>query len=463
MRQRPHANYSSDNQTLTAYLPNRRGDASPGGAASDQKTILFVYRRFMDLDNLLPVAWRMAREPGCRILFLSMNPALDISSDERLCKLARASGIETGFLLSAWSPTLLHRLSVAVLLKFTGARRLPLMPQLVSAVLGRCMVRLFDLAWCLTLFRQNGVVALVMDWAKLSQQSTKLLTDAARHLGIPSFALPHGVDKSRDPIYYRRLTEGIYDHFDMVVTPNSIRRDLLISAGMSPDRVISLGSARFCTEWETAMAATEPDGPELLPDAKGRLKVVYFDPVARSGELPQTLRRIANLPFVKLVVKPKPGAKEKAVLAEALAGSDAIMGAELSSFSLCKWADVIVGTETGILLEAFPLRKHLIYLRYLDDMVPLYDTMHACQPATDIDHLVDILNTIHREPMQDPVSDDNRQAFMKEVICGDSPSTDILGEYTKLILRTASSSITARSTAEKMLCGPLSENRSVEA
>lgn len=401
--------------------------------------VLFVVRRDMDVDNLVPVAWWLATARGAKVVMLSMNAKLNKANDPRLGFLAREIGITVDNLYDAYTPSWRHTLGARLRTNDDGEQgsarwRARLLERLARGK----RTSLFDEAWCEGLIRHFGVTHIVMDWAKESAGPCGALTRTGRRLGIPSFALPHGVDVwNRSEYFVGALRHANYfRHFDYIITPNHIRRDFLTAGGFPAARIAMLGCARFSPVWERVLGDIVATDRSALPD-DGRLKVVWFDKLGtrcKPAELSAILNRVAALPFVRLAVKGKPNSKlsyDPAALSEEI-----IDGTAIPSFALCEWADVMAGLPSGILLEAFVTEKDLVLMRGIDlaGTCEVFDDPPVCWLADDVSGLIEMLDKLAHGSTERPYRRDDVDGFIRRLLFPDRPRENVLDAYADFIV-----------------------------
>lgn len=419
--------------------------------------VLFVVRRDMDVDNLVPVAWHLATSAGAEVTLLSMNARIGAATDPRLNFLSREAGIRVGNLYQAFTPALRHRLAAHVM---SGGEDDDTPARWQVRLLGRVArggpAALYDEAWCEGLLRHFGVTRIVMDWAKAAAGACGALTSAGRRLGIPSFSLPHGVDTlNRSDYFVEPLQRANYfRHFDFIITPNEIRRDFLASGGFPIERIAVLGSARFSPAWERVLARIVAADADALPK-NARLNVVWFDkPGARCSPamMSALLNRVAALPFVRLAVKGKPNSQ--LAYDPATLSRDIIDGTTIPSFALCQWADVLTGLPSGILLEAFVMKKDLVLLRGLDVLgaCEAYQKPPVCWFADDDDSFIAALTAISGGSARRPYHPDDVARFVERLLFPNGPAESVLEAYSDFIVAAKPAHTLSRSPHAQTAC-----------
>lgn len=288
----------------------------------------------------------------------------------------------------------------------------------------------------------RGVSCLAMDWAKRNQHVTGILTDLARRRDIPSVALPHGIDHVADASYYTdRLDANTFGHFDHIVTPNDIRREILTAAGTPPNRLHVLGSARFTRHWSDKLCTAYP----AVPDTDdGRLKIIHFDTMIPQRYEPtlSALRKISALSFANLAIQPKPSAvEEKSPAALPSLFPERIVTNHASQ--LCQWANVVTGTSSSVIFEAMVRGCELIWLKYLDPDPLALEDLKACRVVNSDAELIDLLSRMHQGRAQNRPDPD---AFMKQFLHAGQTDDDVASRYVRFFESVASGTANDQAT-----------------
>ena len=101
--------------------------------------------------------------------------------------------------------------------------------------------------------------------------------------------------------------------------------------------------------------------------------------------------------------------------------------------NLVRWADVVIGTVSSVLVEVLVQDKTLVYPTFFDDNAMLFDEFGACWRVEDIGELLSALRAL-RVGRARPYGRDELKRFHEVVICGGVAERDVLGEYVDLIL-----------------------------
>ena len=439
---------------------------------------IFFVRRFNDLDHIVPVVYRTAKEGRRTSLVLCLNPFMEITDDFRLKFLRESWGVKTQYVYTYYAPTLPHkavgrwicsshiRSSVRELFaaragRASGIRR-GLKPfarpgeialriayacfkKYLYAWTDRVLVRrvLFNKRWAEAFLKHTRAATLVFDYVHSNIHVAGALIEAAHELGVPLISVPHGTS-----IFSGRPLEGPEDNHARVIHSGvdyfvvHHRRDekVLVDYGFDAKKLKVLGSARYCQEWEGVLHRIVPT--EKIPEPRDpgrRLKVVYMERGAdRHGAYKrlvwETLERIASLDFVDFIIKP-PTRTDRLHFGKL---PDSVMVAnDINSVNLCRWADVVVGTVTSILLEAFWQRKILLYPKYFHDDSMWFEETGACWTVAGPEELEAALRRLKDDPLYRPYPQSAVDSFIRGVVYAEDADKDVLGRYCRFIAEAA--------------------------
>lgn len=295
-----------------------------------------------------------------------------------------------------------------------------------------------DEAWAKKLFQELKATAIVFDYIIDSGQFvTGPLLKAARQLNIPAIGVPPGL-----PVFSEGYLPDI-DFFkkevktelDYNIVPHQIDADYRVRHGFRPERVQILGSARFCKEWRDVINNIVPPDKLSEKGLKGKLKVVYME---RGADLHRkykeviedTIKKISRLDIIHLIIKPHTRARK-------LHFSDTTEFAEITdeanSINLIKWADVVIGTNSSILIEALMQDKILLYPKYFHDDQMVFHDMGACWSVNNYKNLESALIKISTGNFAKPYSTENVNSLVKKIVYGGRKDRDVLADYVRVI------------------------------
>ena len=231
---------------------------------------LFCVRHFNDVDHITPVVWRMNND-NYPVAVYCINPQYDFKNDYRL-KFLKEQGItvESIYDIFEQKPNGLHKIMRYLFQwfyakgnKFSSHRHkryllLSRLSQLVAQSIGRVFYELtritfYRKSWAHYFLQESGAQLLCFDHIFPSRYVVSALLEAAKKESIPTLALPHGVYLYTNEAYKAGTSSKQrfhkFNRFDYVIVQNNLRKDVLVRSGITPERIVVLGSARFCEEW----------------------------------------------------------------------------------------------------------------------------------------------------------------------------------------------------------------------
>ncbi len=330
--------------------------------------LAFFLYAYNDVDQITPVMWK-ALQCGYEVQAVLLDPAYSGAADPRLLFLSECSAF---------------RFRTADEIQFGG--HMPLTGSLqewaLQEELGR-WTRYARIPWmryatyrARQWLKQTRPDVCVFEWgASWSRRRLQFLR-AAHQLGIPTVALPHGLN-----IYLNRdvnagVAEDIREHlmarrdfncYDAYVFQSEFHRDSELQFGMRPEMTRVLGSARYCQEWQPINLRLHPSF-QPNEDPKDRLRAVFMMPhweynVDRAATL-EALQQLARQDWLYLVVKEHTRGSDD--LPEELRSSHGFETTnEVPSVSLIRWAQAIINFGSSIGIEAILQSKYHVVPDYL--------------------------------------------------------------------------------------------------
>ena len=299
--------------------------------------IVFFIRSYNDIDHMVPIIFRLALA-GEAVGVFCQNPGYDIAGDFRLRYLCdRFANIVVRYVHEA---------------HFLATSLLP-----------------FDEEWVGQWLKRLKAAVLVFDAVIAPTQFfTGSLLQAARDLHIPTVGIVPGVPLfAGDYIPAAELyQQEVLTEFDYTIVPHAGAAAYRELQGVEPERIAVLGSPRFCPEWQQVLYSIVESVEPPTPAVGDRLRVVYME---RGADLHgafrevigDTLQRLSRLYCIQLVVKPHP--RTNCFQMEAMTDTAMVISRDNSS-NLIRWADVVIGTNTSILIEVLQRDKVLLYPKY---------------------------------------------------------------------------------------------------
>jgi hypothetical protein len=421
---------------------------------------LFFIRAFNDIDHITPIVWKM-RESQYPVAVYCLNPAYDLENDYRIDFL-RKLGIEVDHIYKAFDQRLgsLHRVLRSLTFLFfhihrnidKGARyRSSNLARKLGNYAERTGLSLYKLCrklfygqnWAHDVLEQSGAKLLCFDWVRPKRFVVEVLLQSAKKMAIPVLSLPHGVFiYTKDLVLSKFREEGRifdkYNHYDYVIVQNELFKNFISSSGVDRDKILVLGSARYCDEWMKQNNKIIPRIMKHNDKSENTLKVVFmstrFAYSIHVERMYRTLDMLSSLNGVEVLIKPHTRTGKEGQFYENL---PLPVVDQISSVELCGWADVMLVIGSSILIETQVQKKPVLYLKYLHDNTTLYEEFGACWTIHDEDELKDALLSLQENRKDVPYKDDNVNQFISEIIYGGPRERDVLKDYVQFIVSCA--------------------------
>lgn len=416
---------------------------------------LFCVRHFNDIDHIAPIVWKMKQE-NYPVAVYCINPKYDIDADYRLGFLQK-QGVIVDSIYNAFDQKLnaLHHTMRGLFVWFSAERkksnsdsqekkwRLARLSQITAQILGRIIYELtrvgfYQTNWAHYVLEKSEAQALCFDHIIPNRYVVNVLLRAAKEKSIPTLALPHGVylytNKFNKAGSSWRQRFYKFNRFDYVIVQNQLRKDVLVDSGITGDKIIVLGSARFCGEW---IAQNQKILPKIVASTgrdPERLRVVFMASKPRCRvdveRMHNTINLLASLREIEAVVKPHTRIGREAHLFDNMQLPNV---SHVLTPELCEWADVVLVIGSSVITEALMHGKPVLYLKYLHANTMLFEEIGACWTIHNEDELEYALESLRRNRADVPYNDQNVNRFLSEVVYGGHNNRDVLGDYVQFI------------------------------
>ena len=415
---------------------------------------LFCVRHFNDVDHITPIVWKM-KQDNYSVAVYCINPRYDIDNDYRL-NFLKKQGVVVESIYEAFDQKLnaLHRSMRFLFLWFFAKGRkfrshhqdksLPWsrLSQLATETIGRIFYELTRLGfyhtkWARYVLEQSEAQALCFDHILPRRYVVGALLKAAKEKSVPTLALPHGVYLYTNESYKTRTSAGQrfykFNRFDYVIVQNHLRKNVLVRAGIAPEKIVVLGSARFCAEWIGQNRNILPRKMNADPQSK-KLKAVFMvsKPQCRIDieRMLSTIDLLSNFGDIEVMLKPHTRTAGNNRLFTNVALPNV---ADILTPELCEWADVVLVIGSSVITEALMQEKPVLYLKYLHANTMLFEEFGACWTIRNETELEDALQSLQLNRADLPYRDQDVEKFLSAVVYGGRNKRDVLADYAQFI------------------------------
>ena len=415
---------------------------------------LFCVRHFNDVDHITPTVWKMKQE-NHPVAVYCINPRYDIENDYRL-NYWRKQGVTVESIYDAFDQKMngLHHTMRYLFLWFYAKGEkfsshqvgklllLSRLNQLAAQIIGRVLYELtrvsfYRKSWAHYVLKKSGAQLLCFDHILPSRYVVNVLLEAAKEKSIPTLALPHGVYLYTNESYKARTSARQrfykFNRFDYVIVQNHLRKDVLVRSGIVSEKIVVLGSARFCDEW---IAQNRKILPRMIKSNRQnkKLKVVFMvsKPHCRIDieRMLSTFDILSNLDGIQVMIKPH---TRTAVNSRLFADLSLPTASNILTPELCEWADVVLVIGSSVITEALMQEKPALYLKYLHANTMLFEECGACWTIDNERELRGALMSLKNKRMEVPYGDENVNSFLSEVVYGGRNERDVLKDYMQFI------------------------------
>lgn len=432
-------------------------------------TIFFIHR-FNDIDHMMPIVYKMAKDTKEELLVLSLNPLYNISDDFRLRFLRDKYNVSIDYLYNYYTPSILYKLfgalicntysggslkkNVLIILNFlkrnSGEQTgfLKGIFCLISGLFRSFMMRfglldkfirkIFNKNWVEKMYKSLKPSALVFDYAAwVGIYNVASLLSVAKRFNIPTIDVPSGIPLylEHPPDYKKAWSDYIKNDKDYMVVDHRWFQDECVKHGLNPRKLKALGSARYSKEWEDLLHEIIPADISLYNKGDDKLKVVYMERgAARHHEFKNlakaSIEKLSQLEFIYLIFKPH--TRSHRIFFDIPSSVKIAYGT--NSVNLVKWADAVIVIQSAIIVEVLLQDKVFLYPRFLHRDKMIFEEFGACWTVDSHKELEDALRTLKKNRSYRPYSDDNVKKFLTETVYNGVYGQDILGNHKDFIL-----------------------------
>jgi len=420
---------------------------------------LFLVRHFNDIDHITPIVWKLKKD-GHAVAVYCMNSRYDIGKDYRL-NFLKNLGVAVDYLHDAFAHprSRFHDFIQSLIQKSFRVQRRPGSPDRIrspvwvkligksAGLVGALSYKLarkiyYDQGWARVILEHLGAKVICFDYIMPSLYVVDAFLKAARQMRIPTLALPHGVQLYTNEVTKPKSTEERrftkFNRFDYIIAPNQLRKELLVRSGVAEEKIVVLGSARYCREWLEQNNRIVPRVIDTNGNGPARLKVVLMlsKPQCRMdvARMMATCGILADLGDVETVIKPHTRARGNKKLSDDASLTDV---SHVLSAELFEWADVFLVVGSSVITEALMRGKPALYLKYLHANTTLFEELGACWTIQNEDELKRALMSLQTDKTGVPYRQEDVAKFISDVVLGGDDGRDVLSAYEQFIVNCA--------------------------
>ncbi|MCK4303808.1 MAG: hypothetical protein KAY24_06185 [Candidatus Eisenbacteria sp.] len=414
------------------------------------KQLAVFFRAFNDLDHLTPIVHRFCESPGHRVHLFCMNPVFDFADNHNIRFLESEHGLSAGYLHDELTNIGLSTRFWRLLFKFSNTKALAGQPYSTAGKIRWRIRQIFALkllaklgasrGWVAPFFDRVKPSALIFDWVSDAFGLNRMITELAQTRGIPTFSLPHGMNLYTNHDCSRGQSETAAApsySYDYILSQGELCRSHLEHKRIPSEKIIDMGSIRFCREWMASYRDHVVEWGHDLPESGDRLRVVFFlsklQYNVKEELLLETIEVLARDGEIHLVLKPHTRGRGAAFANELVEKYRIDVRPELSSVVLSDWADVGIVYGSSIGLQILFDQKLLIYPYYVDSNESYYDKMKACWRVDSIDELQRAMDRVKKDRSYRPYSEEDVQNLFRGNVYAGDLGRDVVEAYFRFI------------------------------
>lgn len=225
----------------------------------------------------------------------------------------------------------------------------------------------YNKKWLKKIFKILKIKSVIIDDSfYFIYKKAQNIADVCEEDGIKFNLFPHTCyinDMKKDFDLVKKF-EKLGD-FPNLITNSNYRKKKLIQCGIKEKNIFVYGSARFCPEWFGILKEMTNCN---IKNSKSKIQVLYFMGIYNDQDLERKLINfLSKLAYIDLTIKSHPrGIFSKKQMTNKLE-RNFIVDFKTPSTKLIFESDIVIGTFSSILLDAFILNKTVIYPKFLID------------------------------------------------------------------------------------------------
>ena len=360
-----------------------------------EKRVVFFVRTFNDIDHMTPLIDRYCQEQQYIVDVFCLNWEYDLFKNPNIKYLQRETNCAISYLWRDKSEVsnIYERIIISLIDVLhwiedclDDTKALGQATWIAKKVIKFGLKHSYSGLGVSKVFQQPQPEALFFDYLNASAPRNKKLVKIAKKRGIVTFCLPHGIlmysnkyiTKSRKLVV---KSDGLY--FDYYFAAGLVRSHLE-DRGIPMERIIELGSMRYCDVWQkiyrTKIVTDTYQGNSPLNQSCSVVMFLMQSAYNVNDQaLLETIECVGEMEGIELVIKPHPRGMDLDAINELSRLHNSIRVLDsCSSLALLEWADVAIAYGSSIALQALTDNKTLIYPTYIDSNTTNFSNWNAC-------------------------------------------------------------------------------------
>jgi hypothetical protein len=274
------------------------------------------------------------------------------------------------------------------------------------------------------------------------------LVKAAQKKGITCVSVPHGLivfyeqpgGEHIEEVSGVRPEERFLGFYDWVVMPNEFSLRIHQKMGLLPEKMIVLGSARFCPEWMGVMEKIYPE-PSILMKRPNHLNVLFIlekgtnkvGSVSFVDQQMKTIEFLCKEPNVDVIVKlnPRSISEEQEELLKSIECPK--FDTEYMTQELVAWSDVVVAGASSVTFDPLMRNTKVIIMDYVQPVTLVYSEYMAPYIAESYEKFVEYIQRIKENDRYFTYSGENLLNLIDDFVFAGEPENSVLNRHYKFL------------------------------
>lgn len=374
------------------------------------KNVLFLIHRYNDLDHFSPIIYFLTFNKNFNISIISLFPTKGYEFDQRIIFLCKRKNVSfynfsavheitffraiLEFILGKGSISGSLYLDIKKLFKIGSFFKM--FPRIISNLIANFLLKInlynlivsknYSLNWSKFLFEKFQPSLLITDHALSSGpqrgiEPIKSIFRIFRENDIKIMSFPHGVPLfAKHPERYNKAKSNLAgDTSDTLVIQHQSWLEECKAFGLKESKVKIFGLPRFFHEWEEVLHSFTLDDSSLKKLGRNKIKVAFMDTGPNNygnsiDKVKETIEHLIDNKNICLIYKPH----TRNNLIHLNLTKKIIYAKEINSLNLIRWADIVIGSSSSIMIECLYQKKLYLSPSYFRKNKMIFENFKAC-------------------------------------------------------------------------------------
>ncbi len=395
------------------------------------KNILFLIHRYNDIDHFAPIIYYLSFNKNINISIISLFPSKGYEFDQRIIFLCKSKNINfynfTAIHESSFSEVLIEfilgkgslsgSLSSDIKKLFRIRNFFKMFPRVCSNLISYLLLKInfydkiisknYSLNWSKFLFEKFQPSLLITDHAISSGPQRELepiksILKIFKENDIKIMSFPHGVPLFvKHPERYNKVKSNLaVDISDTLVIQHQSWLEECKAFGLKESKVKIFGLPRFFREWEEVLHSFILDDSSLKKLGQNKIKVVFMDTGPNNygnsiDEVKKTIEHLIDNKNICLIYKPH----TRNNLINLNLNKKIIYAKKINSLNLIRWADIVIGSSSSIMIECLYQKKLYLSPSYFRKNKMIFENFKACFEVDSLKSFQDFFANINEKSL----------------------------------------------------------------